>query len=70
MLLFCMLLLCEVPMLALKFKDLSWENNKVKYIFILGCLPCFLLGSTCFAAIIVWYVVLSIIADVMARRSS
>ena len=61
MLLFCMLLVSEVPMLALKFKDLSWEHNKVKYIFLLGCLPCFLLGASCFAAIIVWYVALSII---------
>lgn len=68
MLLFCMLLVCEVSMIALKFKDFSWEKNKVKYIFLLGCLPCFLLGTTCFAAIILWYVVLSIIADVRARH--
>jgi len=69
MLLFCMLLVSEVPMLALKFKDLSWEKNKVKFIFILGCLPCFLLGASCFAAIILWYVALSIITDVRARRN-
>ena len=69
MLLFCMLLVCEVPMLALKFKDLSWEKNKVKFIFLLGCLPCFLLGTSCFAAIIMWYVALSIISNVMERRS-
>ena len=69
MLLFCMLLVCEVPMLALKFKDLSWEKNKVKYLFLLGCIPCFLLGASCFAAIILWYVALSIIADVRARRT-
>ena len=69
MLLFCMLLVCEVPMLALKFKDLSWEKNKVKYIFVLGCLPCFLFGTSCFAAIIVWYVALSIITSVKANRS-
>lgn len=67
MLLFCMLLVCEVPMLALKFKDFSWKKNKVKYIFLLGCLPCFLLGTSCFAAIILWYVTLSIIIDVRAR---
>ena len=68
MLLFCMLLVSEVPMLALKFKDLSWEKNKVKFIFLLGCLPCFLLGASCFAAIILWYVALSIITNVRARR--
>lgn len=64
MLLFCMLLVCEVPMLALKFKELSWEKNKVKYIFLLGCIPCFLLGTSCFAAIILWYVALSIITSI------
>ena len=67
MLLFCMLLVCEIPMLALKFKDLSWEKNKAKFIFILGCFPCFLFGASCFAAIIVWYVAISIITNVRRR---
>ena len=39
MLLFCMLLVCEVPMLALKFKNLSWADNKQRYVFLVGCLP-------------------------------
>ena len=60
MLLFCMLLVCEVPMLALKFKNLSWADNKERYIFLVGCLPLLFLGATSLAAIIVWYVVLSI----------
>ena len=60
MLLFCMLLVCEVPMIALKFKSLSWADNKQRYIFLLGCLPLFLLGTTSFAAIIVWYVAISV----------
>lgn len=33
MVLSCWLLVCEVPMFALKFKNLSWEDNKIKYIF-------------------------------------
>lgn len=61
MLLFCFLLVAEVPMLALKFKDFTWQNNREKYIFLLGCLPCFLLGTSCFAAIILWYVALSML---------
>lgn len=60
MILFCWLLVAEVPMLALKFKTLTWQENKAKYIFLLGCLPCFLLGASCFAAIIVWYVIVSV----------
>ena len=60
MLLFCWLLVAEVPMLALKFKNLSWQDNKWRYILLLGCLPCFLLGTSCFATIIVWYILLSL----------
>lgn len=62
MLFFCWLLVAEVPMIALKFKNLSWRDNKAKFIFVLGCLPCFLLGYSCFAAIIVWYAAVSIAA--------
>ena len=61
MLLFCMLLVCEVPMLALKFKNLSWADNKQRYIFLVGCLPLLLLGYSALAAIIVWYVAISIV---------
>ena len=60
MILFSWLLVAEVPMIALKFKNLTWKDNKAKYIFLLGCLPCFLLGASCFAAIIVWYAVVSV----------
>lgn len=63
MFLFCMLLVCEVPMIALKFKHYGWKGNEEKYIFLAGSLPCFLLGTSCFAAIILWYVVISIIWD-------
>lgn len=60
MLLFCMLLVCEVPMLALKFKNLSWADNKQRYVFLLGCLPLLWLGTSALAAIIIWYVAVSI----------
>ena len=60
MLLFCMLLVCEVPMLALKFKNLSWADNKQRYIFLAGCLPLLLLGTSSLAAIIIWYVAVSV----------
>ena len=60
MLLSCMLLIAEVPLFALKFKDLSWANNKVKYIFLIGCLCLLPLKWSCIAAIVAWYVVLSL----------
>ena len=61
------LLVAEIPLFALKFKNLSWEDNKVKYVFLLGCLPCFCLGASCFAAIIVWYVALSVVQMFVPR---
>jgi len=57
----CYLLVAEIPMFALKFKTWGWRGNEVKYIFILSCIPMLLLlGVSGFAAIIAWYVILSI----------
>ena len=33
----CWLLVCEVPMFALKFKSYAWVDNKVKYTFLILC---------------------------------
>ena len=57
----CYLLIAEIPMFALKFKTWGWKGNEVKYIFILSCIPLLLLlGVSGFAAIIAWYVILSV----------
>ena len=63
MFLFCLLLVAEIPLLAMKFKNLKWHENRFRFIFLLGCLPCFLLGTSCFAAIIVWYIAISVISN-------
>ena len=61
MFLSCYLLIAEIPMFALKFKTWGWKGNEIKYIFILSCIPLLLLlGVSGFAAIIAWYVILSI----------
>ena len=58
------LLIAEIPMFALKFKHWGWKDNEIKYIFVLSCIPLLLiLGISGFAAIIAWYVVLSVIAN-------
>jgi len=58
------LLIAEIPMFALKFKHWDWKGNEIKYIFVLSCIPLLLfLGVSGFAAIIAWYVVLSVIAN-------
>ena len=60
----CYLLIAEIPMFALKFKTWGWKGNEIKYIFILSCIPLLLLlGVSGFAAIIAWYVLLSVITN-------
>lgn len=57
-----LLLVAELPMFSLKFKDLSWQRNKVSYIFLIGCIPLFLIFQwSGFAAVIIWYVILSLL---------
>ena len=51
-------------MFALKFKTWGWKGNEVKYIFLITCIPMLLLlGVSGLAAIIAWYVILSVIHD-------
>ena len=58
------LLISEIPMFALKFKHWGWKGNEVKYIFVLSCIPLLLLlGVSGFAAIIAWYVLLSMFTN-------
>ena len=58
----CWLLVAEIPMFALKFKTWNWKGNEVKYIFLLTSIPLLLfLGTGGLAAVIAWYVILSVI---------
>ena len=60
----CYLLISEIPMFALKFKTWGWKGNEVKYVFLLSCVPLLLLlGVSGLAAIIAWYVLLSVITQ-------
>ena len=56
------LLIAEIPMFSLKFKNLTWKDNKVSYIFSLVCIPLLIIFRISgFAAIILWYILLSLI---------
>lgn len=58
----CYLLVAEIPMFALKFKHWGWKGNEIKYIFLLTCIPLLaILGISGLAAIIAWYIILSVI---------
>ena len=60
--LMCLLMISEISLLSLKFKNLSWKDNRMRFIFI--TLILILLSQLHFAAapiIILLYVILSII---------
>ncbi|MFN3488745.1 MAG: CDP-alcohol phosphatidyltransferase family protein [Emticicia sp.] len=64
------LLIAEIPLFALKFKNFSWASNQIKYIFLI--LSVILLVSLKFVAIpliIFLYVVLSVISNFQAKKS-
>lgn len=56
------LLVAEIPMFSLKFKDLSWSHNRVSYLFLLVCFPLLIVFRLSgLAAVIVWYLLLSLL---------
>jgi CDP-diacylglycerol--serine O-phosphatidyltransferase len=64
----CYLLVSEIPMFALKFKHWGWKGNEIKYIFLLTCIPMLLLlGSMGLAAVIAWYVLLSVLTCKLSK---
>ena len=60
--LFSYILISEIPMFSLKFKNLTWKDNKVSFIFLLVCIPLLVFfGVSGFAAVIAWYIFLSVV---------
>ena len=65
----CYLLVAELPLFALKFKHWGWKGNEVKYIFVLTSAAMIvvplLMGWSVIgiAAVIAWYVILSVITN-------
>lgn len=58
------LLVAEIPMFALKFKHWGWRENKIKYIFLVSCLPILLIFRISGISIIIaWYICLSILTS-------
>jgi len=47
--LFCWLMVCEIPMFSLKFQNRSWDDNKLRYIFLILCV--IILGGCAVAGI-------------------
>lgn len=58
------LLVAEIPLFALKFKQWGWKGNALKYTFLLTCIPLLLLFQVAGIAIIIaWYVALSVVSN-------
>lgn len=61
-LLFSYLLVAEIPMFSFKFKDISWKNNRIRYIFLILAIPMLiLLGITGISAVIGLYIAMSVL---------
>ena len=69
----CWLLVCELQFFSLKFHDLSWSANKIRYVFLIGCVLVLALCCTMAAlrhnyhyalfsgtGIILWYIIANI----------
>lgn len=66
--LFSYLLIAELPLFALKFKNFSWAENKIRYVFLISCLVLLIIFK--FAAvplIIILYVALSVVNNLSKR---
>ncbi len=62
------LMVSELPLLALKFKNLSWRDNAPRWILLLGILTLLLLfGMSSLMWIIVWYIFISVLAHLSQR---
>jgi CDP-diacylglycerol--serine O-phosphatidyltransferase len=60
--LFSYLLVAEIPMFALKVKNLAWKYNQTQYLFLIGCIVILVFFQlNAFAPIIGWYILLSVI---------
>ena len=61
---FSYLLVAEIPMFSLKFKNLSWKDNRLQFIFLGGAvLLIAFLWKKAIAPLILWYILLSVVLN-------
>jgi CDP-diacylglycerol--serine O-phosphatidyltransferase len=66
---FSILLVSELPMFSLKFKNYSWNSNRTQYLFLIGCVLLFFsFQFHAFTFVIAWYIVLSVISSLFFRK--
>lgn len=65
----CYMMIAELPMFALKFKNLSWGDNKIRFVFLALCIVALILmQQRAFPAIIVLYVFMSILNNFFSPK--
>lgn len=63
------IMVSEIPMFALKFKQWGWKGNEVKYIFLITSIPLIMIfGMASLAIIIAWYVILSVCINIKNNK--
>jgi CDP-diacylglycerol--serine O-phosphatidyltransferase len=63
------LLVSPLPLFALKFKNLTWKENKIKFIFlIIAALLIFLMSIYAIPVIIIVYILISIINNIIKHN--
>lgn len=66
---FSYLLVAEIPMFSLKFKNLTWKDNKLRFIFLAGCLILIIIYlKDAIATLIIWYLILSIVQNFSSSK--
>jgi len=64
------LLIAELPLIALKFKNFGWQDNKMRYILIISALLLIVtLNFMAIPIIIILYIILSIIDNKVVLKT-
>lgn len=67
---FSVLLISEIPMFSLKFKNYSWADNKIRYMFLLVAIVLLaILQLRALTYIILCYILLSVVEDLFFKKS-
>ncbi|MGM9794905.1 MAG: CDP-alcohol phosphatidyltransferase family protein [Candidatus Aphodosoma sp.] len=66
---FSFLLISEIPMFSLKFHNFKWEENIIRYIFLIGIIVLGVIFQiNALPIIILWYILLAIIDNIISRK--
>jgi CDP-diacylglycerol---serine O-phosphatidyltransferase len=62
MIVFSLLMVSDIPMFSLKFKNLKWSENKIRFIFLaVSATILIIIGIRGIAVVVCWYIILSLL---------